>query len=572
MNLSEPSGSSSHGVANAGSGKMRNFSFFPKPVIEIPGKNGNEDILTRITSIRNTNVRMYQTMKRPWFRHCMTKTMFLVIILLITAGFCIAGGCVSNGPAAPGTGTTPAPATGAGIRIITEELPPFNYAGPDGKVTGQATDVVNGILTRLNQKATIGILPWNEGYKAALAGPGVALYSTGRTEEREHLFKWAGPIATWDFTFYQRNGSSLEISSLEAAKKAGTIGVVKDDARHQYLLENNVTNVVTCDTDAVCLRNLLDGKTDLWFGSSVNAPAIAEKEGIDTSSFKEVYAVKTVQMYIAFSNDTPDSVVADWQGALDAMKRDGTFDTIRQKYGLGSATVTVVPGSAQGQSDLALALMISTTDNRLTNLLRTFEVLIMTPDVKSGDWQKIRPLLATLETAEPDVRTWYANPDGSYYTVGDGLTSANLKSRSYFPTVLAGNESVGSVIVGYNSGKNSAVVAVPVRENGTVTGVLGGSLYLDTLADTIRSELPASFVFYAIDREGKFALHSEKGLISRDTATIGTGSSFGKALQQVRTRESGEVAYDDGGVHYQAKFRTSPLTGWRFIVAWPEKV
>jgi hypothetical protein len=130
---------------------------------------------------------------------------------------------------------------------------------------------------------------------------------------------------------------------------------------------------------------------------------------------------------------------------------------------------------------------------------------------------------------------------------------------------------VGSVIVGYNSGKNSAVAAIPVKENGKVTGILGGSLYLDPLAGTIRSNLPGSFVFYAIDREGKFALHSEKGLIARDTATIDTGSSFGKALRQVQAQESGEVAYDDGGIHYQAKFRTSPLTGWRFVVAWPEK-
>ena len=39
---------------------------------------------------------------------------------------------------------------------------------------------------------------------------------------------------------YARNGSGLQINSLEAAKKAGRIGVVKDDVRHQFLLENHV--------------------------------------------------------------------------------------------------------------------------------------------------------------------------------------------------------------------------------------------------------------------------------------------------------------------------------------------
>lgn len=497
---------------------------------------------------------------------------FRIIILLIVAGFAIASGCLSTNPAADTgkTGAGPAPAADAGLRIFTEEFPPFSSAGANGQATGQATDVVNGILTRLNQKADIEILPWSEGYSRAIAGPKTALYSTGRTDEREHLFKWVGPIASFDYVFYAKNGSGLQINSLEAAKKAGRTGVVKDDARHQFLLQNRFDTIVTCETDAGCLRDLFSGKTDLWLGSTANTALIAQKEGIDTSSFRAVYPVRTVQMYIAFSNDTPDSVVKSWQDALDAMKRDGTFDAIRQKYGMSASAVAEVPASAGDQADLALSVMITETDSRLKIALRTFEVLAVTPEVKSRDWQKIRPMLAVLETNEPDARTWYANPDGSYYTVVDNLTTANLKSRSYFPVVLGGNESVGTVVVSLSTGKNTAIVAVPVKENGAVTGVLGASVYLDTLIDTLRIKVPDPFVFYAIDREGKFALHSGKGQISRNITTIGPGSSFGQALHQIQTQDNGVVEYDDGGVHYMARFRSSLLTGWWFVVAWPD--
>lgn len=261
------------------------------------------------------------------------------IILLIVAGFILAGGCISPSrtSSVPAT-ATPLPSADAGIRIITEELPPFNYAGADGKAAGQSTEVVQTILTRLNQKAAIEILPWSEGYAATRKGPGVALYSTGRTEEREHLFKWVGPISAYDFTFYARNGSGITITGTESAKTAGLIGVVKDDARHQYLVQQNFTNIVTCDTDAACVKGLLANKTDLWFGSAVNFPATVQREGIDPAAVREVYQVKTVPMYVAFSNDTPDSTIAAWQGTLDAMKQDGTFAAIRQKYGL-SATI-----------------------------------------------------------------------------------------------------------------------------------------------------------------------------------------------------------------------------------------
>jgi len=493
-----------------------------------------------------------------------------ILVIIVVIALCIlTAGCVSP-QQAPATTTKAVPAADAGIRIITEELPPFNYAGADGKATGQSTEVVHAILSRLNQTATIEILPWSEGYAAALAGPGVALYSTGRTGERENLFKWVGPVTAYDFTFYKRNGSDIELYSVEAAGKTGTIGVVSEDARHQFLKQNAITNVVTCNTDAECLRLLLDNKTDLWFGSSVNAPSVAANAGVSPLSFTKVYTVRTVPMYIAFSKDTPDHVIAEWQDVLDAMKRDGTYDTIRNKYGLDTGAANAAPASPADQADLVLTHVISGTDTRLVGILHLYRVLVLTPEVKSQDWQKIRPLLANLENSEPDVRTWYAHTDGSYYTVSDGLTNANLKARPYFPVVLSGRESVGTFIVGYTTGKNSAVVAVPVRENGNVNGVLGGSLYVDSVADSLRSEIPAPFVFYAIDNEGNIAIHSEKGQIGRDSATIGPGTSFGRALAQIRNQESGSTAYEDGGISYQAVFRTSPLTGWRFVVAWPD--
>jgi ABC-type amino acid transport substrate-binding protein len=502
----------------------------------------------------------------------MKNTGYFVIVFCIVAGFVIACGCSTQTPSAEAQKST-IPAglvTDAGLRIITEDFPPLNYAGADGKATGQATEVVNSILTRLNQKGSIEIMPWSEGYNLARAGPKVALYSTGRTDERENLFKWVGPIASSEYMLYARNGSGLQINSLEAAKKAGRIGVVKDDVRHQFLLENHFGNISTCGSDAGCLRDLMAGTTDLWLGSSANAPDIAKKEGINPSAYKALYAVRTVPLYIAFSNDTPDSVITRWQDALDAMKRDGAFDAIRKKYGMAPVAVAAVPVSGGEQADLALDIMTAETDTQLKGVLRPLEVLAITTEAQSGEWQTIRPLLAALEEKEPDVRTWYAQPDGSYYTVVDGLTSANLKNRSYFPGVLGGKESVGVVVMSYSTGKNVAIIAVPVRNQTAVTGVMGASVYLDTLTDTLRSKVPERFVFYAIDTENQFALHSDKGQISRNVSTIGPASSFGRAIDSMRAQSSGTVEYDDAGIHYMARFRSDPLTGWRHVVAWPQ--
>jgi ABC-type amino acid transport substrate-binding protein len=496
---------------------------------------------------------------------------FIGIVCLLFA-LVLACGCSAQEPAVdmgegePGAGTAP----DADLRIITEEFPPLSYAGADGKATGLSTEVVNGILTRLNQRADIEILPWSEGYTLALAGPRVALYSTGRGDEREDLFKWVGPIVAFDQTLYARKDSGIQIYSLEAARKAGRIGVVKDDSRHLFLLENQFDNIATCSSDAECLRSLMAGTTDLWFGSSANAADIARREGIDPTALEAVYTVRTVPMYIAFSTDTPDSVIADWQGALDAMKQDGTFDAISGKYGMLPSAPTVIPVSEETLAGLALEVMAAETDGQLKAILRPFEVLAVTVEAQSGEWQNIRPFLAVLEKNEPDALLWYALPDGSYYTVMEGLTSANLKGRSYFPGVLAGNESVGTVVESYVTGKNAAIVAVPIKNMDGVTGVLGASVYLDTLTDTLREKVPEPFIFYAIDTENQFALHSDKEKINEDISTIGPDTSFGKAIGRITTQDSGRVEYDDGGVQYIARFTSDPLTGWRFVVAWPK--
>jgi len=458
----------------------------------------------------------------------------------------------------------------AGLRIVTEEQYPYNYAGANGTVTGQATDVVREILSRLNQTADITILPWSEGYRLAQAGPGVALYSTVRTDDREHLFKWVGPVSSYDIILYARNGSPFQINSLESAKKAGQICVVKDDFRHQYLLDNGFTNITTTDSDAECIHKLMAGSTDLWLGSRANALGVAGKEGLNASAFQEVFHVRTVQMYIAFSPDTPDSVISAWQGALDAMKDDGTYAKIGTQYGMTMPGSAAAPASADAVADQALNTMVAATDGQMKAVLRPFEVLAQTDEVRSGEWDRIQPLLATLENKEPDAWIWYARPDGSYYAMAEGLTSANLKSRSYFPTVLAGKESVGTVVVSHNTGRNAGIVAVPVLKEGTVTGVLGASVYLDNLTDSLRADIPEPFVFYAIDAEGKFALHSDTGQISRNITTIGPDTSFGKAIATIRAGDSGRVAYEDGGVAYLADFRTAPLTSWKCVVAWPE--
>jgi ABC-type amino acid transport substrate-binding protein len=483
-----------------------------------------------------------------------------VVVLLVIAG-CILSGCLSPEESSPGESPR--------LQLLTEEFPPYNFVGPEGTITGSSSDVVREIVARLGEDAEIELVAWGDGYNRTLTTPDTALYSTARTTERENLFRWVGPIGSYDMTFYARNDSGISLSSLEEAKKAGTIAVVRDDARHQYLVARNVSMIALYPDDESCVRALISGECQLWLGSAVTASGTIAQAGYRPEDVRPLYQVQTSELYIAFNNQTSPEIVAAWQDALDAMKKDGTYRAILARYGLagpsaaGAPAVSGAPGISIGD---APTVLMALADSRLSGIATSLEVLAMTSDAKSGDWEQIRPLLIVLEQRSIPARFWYSLPDGSYYTTVDNLTTANLASRPYFPGVLAGNTSLGYVVVSHSTGRTTGIIAVPIfDEKNTVTGVLGASVYLDSLSADLSRDLPlpGTMYFVALDRDGLTALHSRIEQIGRQSTVQGTPGEI-EAVRAIMATEEGRVTFTSEGVQQTVIFRTSPLTGWKY--------
>ena len=59
---------------------------------------------------------------------------------------------------------------------------------------------------------------------------------------------------------------------------------------------------------------------------------VATKNGIDFNNFKLAINLKKAQLYFAFNKNTSDKIVKEYQKALDAIKKDGTYAKILAKY------------------------------------------------------------------------------------------------------------------------------------------------------------------------------------------------------------------------------------------------
>lgn len=221
-------------------------------------------------------------------------------------------------------------ALAADFKIMTEEYPPFNYS-EGGVITGLSTDVVYEIAKRIGHPAEIEVLPWARAYGLIQHQDGVILYSMTRTEARENLFKWVGPVAPNKWVFFAKKGSGVKVGSLDDARIVGKIGTYKDDAAESFLKEQGFSNLDSVVNDEQNVPKLMAGRIDLWIVGELQGIYKAKKKGV-ADQLEKVMDVKDTQLYIAFSKNTSDEDIAKWQKALDEIKADGTYDELMKKY------------------------------------------------------------------------------------------------------------------------------------------------------------------------------------------------------------------------------------------------
>jgi len=94
-----------------------------------------------------------------------------------------------------------------------------------------------------------------------------------------------------------------------------------------------------------------------------------------------------------------------------------------------------------------------------------------------------------------------------------------------------------------------------------VNGILGTSVYCDTLEKALFDELalPAEYYAFAVDALGMPVLDSlPDRIFSLDEST----------RSAVREMREGQVRYSFEGAGHQAVFRTEEVTGWKVGIGW----
>lgn len=215
--------------------------------------------------------------------------------------------------------------------LARDEGPPFNYM-ENGNAVGLAIDVVKLIQKRMKTKEEVLIVPWARGYQTLKIKSNTALFTVARTKDREKLFSMIGPIGVAPVVFYAKKGSLLRIHSLEDAKKVLRIAVRGETIFESLLLQKGFTNLLVTKTVEQNLDLLAAQRVDLFCDSRIEVEGSLKILKRDPKQLHQVFDVANLDLYIAFSRGTPTSTIAAWKRELQALKDDGSFKKIYEKW------------------------------------------------------------------------------------------------------------------------------------------------------------------------------------------------------------------------------------------------
>jgi len=185
-------------------------------------------------------------------------------------------------------------------------------------------ELVRDLQRRVGSTAKIEFAPWAHCLHAAQFEPGVMIFPTTRSPEREALFLWVGPINEIHSQFFAKSGSP----AVDDPRKAMAIGVVHGSALEAELQRRGFTNIDPGKNQTLVLRKLLAGRDSLIAEFASTVQKTLRETGHPANSVVAVGDFMPSRGYFAFSMGTSNAVIDRWQAALDASKADGAFDRL----------------------------------------------------------------------------------------------------------------------------------------------------------------------------------------------------------------------------------------------------
>lgn len=225
----------------------------------------------------------------------------------------------------------PLAAQAAELVLYSEENPPLNFTR-NGQISGFSSELVHALVARSGDTVRIEMVPWTRGYTLVKQQANVGLFSTARTPEREALLQWVGPFTESKTCFYSHLGAGVKVNSLAEVAAAGRFAVPREWYSHEFLVSHGLRNIYTVTTPGKMMLMFARRRIELIVASDTGLPALLAKEGMIPAQVERQLCFMRHDPSLAFSLQTDAALVARWQSNLQALKDEGVYTRIYQRW------------------------------------------------------------------------------------------------------------------------------------------------------------------------------------------------------------------------------------------------
>lgn len=222
-----------------------------------------------------------------------------------------------------------------GLVGFTENLAPLNYQDETGP-QGFSVELLRLMAAAARLPLSLQVLPWTRAVQMAEAEPAGVLFSLTRTPEREAQFQWVGPIARRRILIYKlASRTDLRLAQLGELGEM-RIGVARDSAADRQLQAAGLKPGLQLEhglDDATNVRKLLAGRMEFVVLLDWAAAWNMRQLKLPYATLQPVMEQDTSRSYwYGLRPDADPALVKRLQAELDAIKRDGRYERLRQRY------------------------------------------------------------------------------------------------------------------------------------------------------------------------------------------------------------------------------------------------
>jgi polar amino acid transport system substrate-binding protein len=214
------------------------------------------------------------------------------------------------------------------VTLYTNVQPPYVDV-INGQASGMMIDLIEQLFTRAEVEYSIEFVPWRRAFLTAQTEQNSCVFPVQRSQEREPLLHWIGPIQITKTGFYTLEKDNFSIRTI-ADVEGYTIGSLAGGVAAEYLAAQGIHTSETSEN----FPNLLmlgSHRIDIWASDTVTADYIIHTQGGDKKIRKSLEFFTTLRA-LGCHLDVDQSTIDQLSRSLKSMYQDGTIDKILMRY------------------------------------------------------------------------------------------------------------------------------------------------------------------------------------------------------------------------------------------------